>query len=278
MDHSDLTRLTEINRRAWDAVARTRGDGLRPAESFAAGVGNFDPTVLAIAHWHDLDVLHLQCASGEDTLTLALAGARVTGVDISTQNVTHARRKSSAAGVPGTFVVADVYDLPADLLACTFDVVFTGSGALCWLPDIARWAEVVVAALRDGGRLLVEEMHPLRGCFDVAGDHVVATDQDYFQRASPREVPGGPARLAGAGGAYMPENVQFRWPIGDVVTALARAGMRIDLLDEYFCPPARDDIPSHVLAQLRRLPNDFTLLATKDPLPRNSLAMPADHT
>ena len=67
MDLSEITRLTEVNRRAWDAVARTRGDGLRPAESFAQGVGNFDPAALPISSWQDLEVLHLLCASGEDT-------------------------------------------------------------------------------------------------------------------------------------------------------------------------------------------------------------------
>lgn len=62
----------------------------------------------------------------------------------------------------------------------------------------------------------------------------------------------------------MPEKIEFRWPIGDVVTALAQAGMRIELLREYFTPPARDDIPAEVIDQLKRLPNDFALLAKKE--------------
>lgn len=267
MDRTEITRYTEVNRRAWDAVAPTRGDGLRPAESFAQGVGNFDPAELPISHWQGLDVLHLQCASGEDTLTLALAGATVTGVDISVENIAHARRKAERSGLPATFVTADVFDLPTNLLSGRFDVVFTGSGALCWLPDIVAWARVVVAALKDGGRLLVEEMHPLRGCFAIEGDRLVATDEDYFQRSSPRLRSPGPSGLAGAAGTHMPERFEFRWPIGDVVTALARAGMRIELLSEYFCPPDRRDIPPEIIEQLRRLPNDFTLLARKD-LPR----------
>lgn len=265
MDRTEIAQYTDVNRRAWDAVAPTRGNGLRSAESFANGVGNFDAAELPISQWQGLDVLHLQCASGEDTLTLALAGATVTGVDISAENIAHARRKTELSALPATFVSADVFDLPADLRAGRFDVVFTGSGALCWLPDLAAWADVVVAALRDGGRLLIEEMHPLRGCFDLEGDRLVATDEDYFQRSSPRRRSGGPAGLAGAADTYMPERFEFRWPLGDVVTTLARAGMRIEILSEYFCPPARQDIPAEIMAQLRRLPNDFTLLARKDP-------------
>ncbi|MBO0879248.1 MAG: class I SAM-dependent methyltransferase [Mycobacterium sp.] len=264
MDLTEITRFTEVNRQAWDAVARTRPDGLRTAESFARGVGNFDPSKLPINSWQGLKVLHLQCASGEDSLTLALAGAKVTGIDISGENVAHARRKASAAGLPATFVAADVYQLPPDLLTGRFDVVFTGGGALCWLPDISGWATAVVSCLAAGGYLLLEEMHPLRGCFEVEGERLVVADEDYFQRGSPRVRPAGPARLEGAADTHMPEKVEFRWPVGDIVTALARAGMRIELLDEHFSAPAQADMPTAILDLFRRLPNDLTLLAKKD--------------
>jgi 2-polyprenyl-3-methyl-5-hydroxy-6-metoxy-1,4-benzoquinol methylase len=264
MDLDEIARLTEVNRRAWDVVARTRPDGLRSAESFARGVGNFDPSDLPISSWKDLEVLHLQCASGEDTLTLALAGARVTGVDISDRNIRHASQKAAASGLPATFLAADVYRMPPDLLSGRFDVVFTGCGALCWLPDITGWATIVASCLKLGGQLFLEEMHPLRGCFDVEGERIVATEEDYFQRGTPQVRAAGPARLAGAADTHMPEKVLFRWPLGDVVTALARAGMRIDLLDEYFSPPESADLPAAVLDRFRRFPNDFTLLARKD--------------
>ncbi len=72
--------------------------------------------------------------------------------------------------------------------------------------------------------------------------------------------------MAGAADAYMPEKVEFRWPIGDVVTALAHTGMHIELLSERSSPPARNDIPAEVIDRLRRLQNDFTLLARKEVL------------
>lgn len=263
MELPEITEYTDLNRRAWDVVARVRPRGLHSGALFARGVGTFDPAELPISDWRDRRVLHLQCASGEDTLTLALAGASVTGVDISADNIVHARRKAEEAGLSADFIIADVYELPAEVLAGRFDVVFTGSGALCWLPDIDRWAGVVYATLKAGGALLVEEMHPLRACFDIDGGRLVLTDEDYFQRGQPRHYPAGPTGLAGAGGMEMLATVQFNWPIGDLVTALARAGLRIELLSEYFTPPTRDDIPADVMDQLRRLPNDFTLLATK---------------
>jgi hypothetical protein len=48
----------------------------------------------------------------------------------------------------------------------TFDVVYTGIGALCWLPDIARWARVAAACIRPGGLLYIYEGHPMLWTLD----------------------------------------------------------------------------------------------------------------
>lgn len=132
-----------------------------------------------------------------------------------------------------TFIVADVYETPAELRSGTFDVVFVNSGALCWLPDIDRWAGMVACALRMGGQLLIDEIHPISMCFELVGDQYIAVE-DYFRRARPQWNAAGPSRLAGTTeDDIMPGRVEFRWPMGDLITALARVGMRIELLDEY---------------------------------------------
>lgn len=251
----ELSRYTAANRDAWDAIADARSRGRLSGADLARGIGNFDIGTMPIAEWRDLRVLHLMCASGEDTLTLALAGARVTGVDISPTNIAAARTKAEAAGLDGEFIAADVYDLPE---LPPFDLVFTGGGALCWLPDIQRWAHIVAGALRDGGRLLVQEMHPLRGCFAVEDGRLVGTGRTYFGRGTPQR------NGVGMGGLQLAGVAEFRWPIGDVVTALAQAGLRINRLDEYFTPPANKELPSHIVALYSLLPNDFLLLAAKN--------------
>jgi SAM-dependent methyltransferase len=262
MELQGITRFTEVNRRAWDAIAVVRGQGLHPGELFAQGLANLDVDELPISDWRGLDVLHLQCASGEDTLSLALAGATVTGIDIAPENIKHARRKAEIAGLNATFVVADLYQLPQDLLSGRFDVVFVSCGALCWLPDLSRWAAIVAAALRTGGRFLMDEIHPLSICFEFDGDRYTATE-DYFRRDRPEWNPARPSRLAGTGpDDIMPETVQFRWPLGDVITALAQAGMRIELVEEY--TNDRPGLSAQQLEQLRNLPTGFVLLATKD--------------
>jgi SAM-dependent methyltransferase len=112
------------------------------------------------------DLLHLQCHFGLDTLAWARRGARVTGVDISERGIQEARRLAAETGPDATFVVSDVVELPATLEGCDFDVVFTSFGALNWLPDVPRWAEVVGHFVRPGGFFYIAEAHPFAWVFD----------------------------------------------------------------------------------------------------------------
>src|SRR3954454_16876455 len=105
-----------------------------------------------------LDVVHLQCHLGTDTVSLARLGARsTTGLDFSPSALKEARALAARAGGDVTFVEGDVYDAVGLLGGARFDLVYTGIGAICWLPDIRRWAEVVAGLLRPGGRLFMRE-------------------------------------------------------------------------------------------------------------------------
>ena len=108
--------------------------------------------------------VHLQCHIGTDTLSLARLGARMTGLDFSSAALTHARRLAQRTGTDIDFYEADVYDAVDALGAVVFDLVYTGVGALCWLPNVARWARVVAELLRPGGRLFIREAHPMIPC------------------------------------------------------------------------------------------------------------------
>src|SRR4051794_21948503 len=89
-----------------------------------------------------LDVVHLQCHIGTDTLSLARLGARVTGLDFSEPALAAARALAADAGATITYVRSELYRALDVLEPAAFDLVFTGIGALCWLPDVRRWAEV----------------------------------------------------------------------------------------------------------------------------------------
>jgi len=130
--------------------------------------------------------VHLQCHIGTDTVSLARLGARMTGLDFSRPAVDQARSMAERLGLAMDFHVADVYDAVGVLGAAAYDFVYTGIGALCWLPDIQRWAQVVAGLLKPGGRLFIREGHPMLWAIDeeVPGTDLVV-NYPYFERAEP---------------------------------------------------------------------------------------------
>lgn len=275
MPEENLSRYTEPNRRAWNEIAAVRERTFPPAEFFAKGGSTLDEHVVAAARsiYGDLTglrVMHLQCATGEDTLSWAGLGAQAVGVDISEAQIELAQSKAKAAGLPATFFASDVYDLPgsppAGLLGDGCDIVFTGGGAIVWLPDLARWAQVVAALLKPGGRLLLADEHPLSGCIEV-DNGVLRLVDDYFRRDQPWEGVGW-SHFSGAD--FARENkYEFNWPLGDIVTALAQAGLVIERLKEFpglaewRYTVSADNGDSGAREQAGHLPGRYVLVARK---------------
>ncbi len=125
--------------------------------------------------------VHLQCHIGTDTISLARLGARMSGLDFSLPALEEARRLAAATGADIAFVQADLYDAVDALGRDQFDLVYTGIGALCWLPDIDRWASVVGQLLMPGGRLFLREGHPMLWTLeDVRADGLLVVEHPYF--------------------------------------------------------------------------------------------------
>ncbi|MFB9462846.1 class I SAM-dependent methyltransferase [Streptomyces cinereospinus] len=189
-------------------------------------------------------LLHLQCHIGLDTLSWSRRGATVTGLDFSAVAVKAAN--GLAAQVDATtarFVTADVYDAVQALGGQRFDIVYTGFGALCWLGDIARWARTAAALVAEGGFLYLAEYHPVA---DLLGDDGATVENDYFHRDPiVVDAPGTYADASAPMAATV--TVEWRHGIGDVVSALTAAGLRIEFLHEHdhshFRLPAGKGIP-----------------------------------
>jgi SAM-dependent methyltransferase len=177
------------------------------------------------------DLLHLQCHIGLDTLSWGRLGARVTGLDFSNASVEAARRLSQAIGVEAHFVEADVYDAVSALGRARFDIVYTGVGALCWLPDIAGWARTVRNLLRPGGQLYLFEFHPVEWILSE-GDDYPTIAFDYFTDAAGYRDGGGVVYADSDTPVQANATVQWNHSLGDVVTAVVEAGLRIDSLRE----------------------------------------------
>jgi SAM-dependent methyltransferase len=174
-------------------------------------------------------LIHLQCHFGKDTLSWARLGAHVTGLDFSEAAIRAAIALAAEIGVDAQFVTADVYDAPEALGGRTFDIVYTGVGALCWLPDLTRWAKVIFELLQPGGQLYLYEFHPLKWIFgETDKPQIVDT---YFTPTEGFRLAGVTYADATAPTAQTP-TIQWNHPLGEVVTALADAGMRIQSLHE----------------------------------------------
>ncbi|WP_187437677.1 class I SAM-dependent methyltransferase [Actinomadura decatromicini] len=176
-------------------------------------------------------LVHLQCHFGLDTLSWARQGAEVTGLDFSGKAVEAARAVAEAAGLPARFVTSDVYDAAA-ALGETYDIVYTGLGALCWLPDLDRWADVVASLLRPGGFLYLAEFHPFADTLDDAEGRTVVLD--YFLDG-PRiwDEPETGSYADPDTPVQNSRSVEFVHGLGEVVSALTGAGLRIEFLHEH---------------------------------------------
>src|SRR5947209_4185010 len=177
-----------LNRGHWDERAPAHAG----APEYAVERFIEDPAFLSHVVRFDLPLLgpvtgargvHLQCHIGTDTLSLARLGAKMSGLDFSAASLAQARRLAAAASTDIEYVQADLYDAVAALGAERFDLVYTGVGALCWLPDIDRWAAVIAQLLVPGGRLFMREGHPMLWALDEARkDGLVVVEYPYFER------------------------------------------------------------------------------------------------
>ncbi|WP_104821179.1 bifunctional 2-polyprenyl-6-hydroxyphenol methylase/3-demethylubiquinol 3-O-methyltransferase UbiG [Kitasatospora sp. MMS16-BH015] len=189
-------------------------------------------------------LLHLQCHIGLDTLSWARRGARVTGLDFSEPAVVAAGELAERIGVTDArFVASDVYAAAEALDGETFDIVCTGFGALCWLPDLDRWARTVARLLAPGGFLYLAEYHPFA---DILGADGLTVEQDYFNRKpNVYDEPGTYTDLTGPTEATV--TVEWQHGLGEVVTALVEAGLRPEFLHEHdhahFRLPAGGPVP-----------------------------------
>lgn len=233
-----MDKYRDANRRMWNEWTRHHvRSAFYDVEGFRKGQRTGRAALDAIENAALGDVagkslLHLQCHFGLDTLSWARQGARVTGVDFSEDAIREARGLAAECGLPATFVQSDVYALPQRLDE-TFDIVFTSHGVLSWLPDLEPWAHVIAHFLRPGGLFYIIEAHPFAQVFDEErSDRELRPRYPYFTGPEP-------VRSERAGSYAAPDapvrSVTYQWShsIGEILTAIAAAGLRIDSVEEY---------------------------------------------
>lgn len=290
---SETSDYLAVNRANWDSRAplhaRAYGiDELLADPSALSDVVEFDRPLLGdIA---GLDVVHLQCHIGTDTLSLARLGGRLVGVDLSPASLAEARSLAGAAAIPIEYVESDVYSAPKALGGRQFDLVYTGIGAICWLPSIERWARTVAALLRPGGRLFIRDGHPVLNSLlgmvvgeehpdrvqqpwvSGPGQPTPALELPYFEQPTPL-VWSDDTTYVGDETVTSPVSMEWNHGIGEIVTAVLAAGMELTGLVEHDSVPwealpgmmVLDDATGEYRLRDRpeRLPASFTVTARK---------------
>ncbi len=217
-----------------------------------------------------LDLLHLQCHIGTDTLSWARLGARTTGVDFSPEALAAARGFAEETGLDIDYVECDLYDAPAHVEG-DFDLVYTSVGTICWLPDIVEWARIVAGFVRPGGRFFIRDGHPmLYSLDDDRDDGVYSVRYDYLPSGRPNRFD---HATSYEGSATLEHSVSYEWThsLGSIIQALLDAGLTITAVAEYdhldwkfFSWMEADGEVFRLPADERhRVPLQFSILATK---------------
>jgi SAM-dependent methyltransferase len=230
----------EATRRSWNLATRNHNAHKGDQAAFLRAGGDvlFPEEIELLGPFAAARLAHLQCNAGQDSLCLARRGATVTGVDMSDEAIAFARNLSAASGIPATFVQMEVVQWMAttDL---RFDLAFSSYGAACWLPDLSAWARGLRRILVPGGCFVYVEFHPI--VWSLAPD-LRLTGDDYFSSTPFVEpvndyVACSGAHLGAPEGALAAENdipaCAWQHGLGEIVTALADAQMRVECIREY---------------------------------------------
>jgi SAM-dependent methyltransferase len=252
-EHRTMDFTVRANRAAWEAASqkhvREYEDLLAQAAAGSSLTGR-ERGLLREILARSPEVVHLQSGHGLDDVALVRAGARsVVGIDYSQVAVRAAQRRANELGAACRYAVAAVPGVP--LASASADLVYTGKGALIWMPDLTAWAQDAARLLRPAGHLFVYEAHPAVVLWTWDEDRPqIREDRSYFARSHVNDT-------FPAGGA-----VEWQWSLGQIVTAVVAAGMEILHLGEYPEPFWR---PAGVSAAAwdGRLPNSFALLARR---------------
>ncbi len=224
------------NRLNWDDRARIHlkdeAGGYR-IEAFLAGADNLhDIEHEELGDVSGLRIAHLQCHIGIDTLCLARRGASCVGLDFSPHAVAGARMLQERTGLGARFVEGNVYDARA-LIDGLFDMVYVTWGAIGWLPDIRRWADVVASLLKPGGRLYLLEGHPSFLQLDEKAKDL----RIGFDWRTPPDAPLTMSEELSYTGdtAKIDHPVTHEWlhPLSDILNAVTGAGLAIERLNEH---------------------------------------------
>jgi len=223
-----VNEFIEANKQSWATIAKEH------YQEFKRILSRNESTLHEIQKQELGDVtgkmlIHLQCNTGADTISLARMGAKVTGVDFVPENIRYARMLSADFGInDARFIESNVLEI-MDKHDEKYDIVYTTEGVLSWLPDLYLWARNVRHLLVDDGFLYVLDGHPFFMAWDEEKLPELVVKYPYFHKTADRD------EWIGGYACEPKKAVNYGWmyTVGEIVNALSKAGMHIEWFHEF---------------------------------------------
>ena len=246
----------DTNRATWNKkVSIHANSDMYDMQAFKNGKSSLMSYELeALGDVNEKTLLHLQCHFGQDTLSWSRMGANCVGVDLSDEGINLAKQLNTELGLNAKFVCCNVLET-SHYIKKQFDIVFTSYGVIGWLPDLKPWGKMIAERLISGGTFFMAEFHPIVWMFDYL-EQPPRMKYGYMQDEVIYEE---------YEGTYADENSkmvskEYGWNhgLGQVITALTSAGLRVEYLKEH------DESPYDVLPDLVK--NEKGMFVLKDKL------------
>ncbi|MEW7291072.1 class I SAM-dependent methyltransferase [Aquimarina sp. 2304DJ70-9] len=231
MISEEFDQYFETNKQTWDKKVDVHAKSdFYDIESFKKGKTSLKHYELeALGNVSGKSLLHLQCHFGQDTLSWSRMGAKCTGVDISKKGIELAKQLNEELQLDAKFICCNVLDT-SQVVKDQFDIVYTSYGVIGWLPDLKPWAKMIAERLKPGGTFYMVEFHPIVWMFDYL-ENKPEIKYGYNQSEVIYEEYQG--TYADTNSNMISKEFGWNHGIGEVISSLCEAGLRIQYLEEH---------------------------------------------
>lgn len=219
----------EINKQSWNNQVPVHLDSdFYDMKSFLNGKNTLPQIdVDLLGDIKGKNILHLQCHFGQDSLSMARMGAKVTGIDLSDKAIEKAQELNTQLNLDAKFISCDVYNT-LEHINEQFDIVYTSYGTIGWLPNLDKWANVIAKALKPNGKLVFVEFHPVIWMFD---DKFTKIQYHYHNEKAIAEEHSG--TYANKEAEIKTDYIGWNHSLSEVFQALLKNGLQIESFNEY---------------------------------------------
>jgi SAM-dependent methyltransferase len=220
----------EHNRQTWNELTNLHAaSDFYDLEGFKKGKSSLNHIELEeLGNVEKKKFLHLQCHFGMDTLSFARLGADVVGVDISDTSINKAIGLSNDLSIPARFIRSNVYDIDK-VLDEKFDIIYTSYGAINWLNDLDKWANLISSFLKSNGIFYMVEFHP----FIYTLNDDLQINENYFKTASiETEVKDSYTDNSKLSKKNL-KHIEWHHSLSEVINSLLENGLQIEFVNEF---------------------------------------------